>query len=344
MSEAVVPKPKSVMAPPKIAPAPTPPPKSGRMTLAHVVKGKIAKPTRVLIYGIEGVGKSSFAAAAPDPIFLGAEDGTSELDVARFAEPHNWTDAMDAIAELTTAEHAYKTLAIDTLDWLEPFCWAATCFGKKDKAGKRIEHIEDFGYGKGYNKALEHWRQLAVALERLRNARSMNIVLIAHCWIKSFKNPAGEDFDRYEMKLDKKAAGLLREWSDATLFATHETYTHESNGRVKGISTGARIVHTERTAAWDAKNRYDLPEKLPLDWEAFAEAVAAHRPADPETLKARIAELLERADDNIKPKVQLAMQNANNDAAELARIANKLAARVGDEEPQQQEQEEEAST
>lgn len=333
MSEAV-PKPpaKQAITPPKIAPAPAAPPPSGRMSLAKVVRGKLVKPPRVLIYGIEGVGKSSFAAGAPNPVFLGNEDGTSELDVARFAEPRTWNEAFEAIAELATDPHDYKTFVIDTLDWIEPICWEHVCFGKKDKAGRKIENIEGFGYGKGYTAALDHWRVLLRALERLRSERGMTNVLIAHSWIKPFKNPAGEDYDRYEMKLHAKAGGLLREWCDAVLFANHQTFTHESNGRVKGISDGARVIHTQRTAAWDAKNRYDLPPELPLDWEAFAEAAAAHRPADPATLKQRIEALLARSDNAVLvKKVKQATQQAGDDAAELARIADKLEATVGTE-------------
>jgi len=297
------------------------------MSLAKVVRGKLKKPVRVLVYGIEGVGKSTFAAGAPSPIFLGAEDGTSELDVARFPEPKTWLDALDAIEELTVGEHDYRTVVIDTLDWLEPMCWAHVCAGRKDKAGKPITEIEGFGYGKGYTAALDAWRQLTAALERMRK-RDINTVLIAHSWIKSFKNPAGEDFDRYEMKLHQKAAGLLREWSDAVLFATHETLTYEANGRVKGISSGARVLYTERCAAWDAKNRYDLPNVLPLDWTAFAEAVEAHQPATPEVLRAHIEALLGHADERLVDRVRASVVTAGDNAAELARIHNKLSATV----------------
>lgn len=300
------------------------------MSLAKVVRGKLAKPLRVLIYGIEGVGKSSFAAGAPDPIFIGAEDGTSELDVARFPEPSGFADALEAAAELTSAPHQYKTLVIDTLDWLEPMVWAHTCAVKRDKFGKPFPDIEAFGYGKGYAAALDYWRQLTAVLERMRAARDMHVVLVAHTWIKPFKNPAGEDFDRFEMKLHARAAGLMREWCDAVLFATHETHTYESGGRTKGISSGARVIHTERCAAFDAKNRYDLPDTLPLDWGSFAEAVAAHRPADPSQLTARIARMLELvpAAHPLHARVQSAMAAAAEDAAELARIANKLSTTV----------------
>lgn len=327
------------LQPPQGAPAPAASntqgrPGGGRMKLASVVKGRLAKPLRVLMYGVEGVGKSTFAGSAPAPIFVGAEDGTSELDVARFPEPSTWAEALEAIAELTNAEHEYKTLVVDTLDWLEPLCWAHVCATKKDRNGKPFKDIEDIGYGKGYAAALDEWRLFLAALDRLRAKRGVHVVLLAHSWIKGFKNPAGEDYDRYELKLHAKAAGLMREWSDAVLFAQHETYTHERDGRVKGISTGARVVFTQRTAAYDAKNRHDLPEKLPLDWEAFAEAVAAHRPASPAELKAQITELLESATDATKQRVNTALARVGDDAAQLARIANKLAAEVSIQEGQ----------
>lgn len=335
----------AVTTPTKLKP-PTLPPQAAvaqtsdrpkRMSLDAVVRGKIAKPPRVLLYGFEGIGKSTFAASAPNPIFIGAEDGTSELDVARFPQPESWEDMLEAIHELTTSPHDYKTVVIDTLDWLEPFCWERTCRGKKhEKSGKPITHIEEFGFGKGYIAALDHWRVLTARLETLRGQRRMAVVLLAHAYIKTFKNPTGEDYDRFQMKVQDKAAGHLREWCDASLFAMYETHTYESNGRTKGISTGARVVHTQRTAAWDAKNRYDLPEKLPLDWDAFAEAVAAHRPAEPATLRRRIDVLLEQtSDDGLIERVQKAVSAAGDDAATLAKIENKLAAMMSVQEDNQ---------
>lgn len=307
---------------------------SGRMTLDNVISGRVAEPMRVLIFGVEGVGKSTAAAGAPDAIFLDADRGTSRLNVRRFPRPDTWLDVMEAIGELTTAQHPYKTLVIDTLDALESLCWRHVC------AAKRVASIEDFGYGKGYSAALDTWRTLADALERLRAARAMHVVLVAHSWIKSFKNPAGDDFDRYELKLNAKASGFWREWCDAVLFATHETHTYEANGRTKGIMSGARVLHTERCAAWDAKNRYDLPAKLPLDWASFAEAVEAQSPDDPARLRARIDRMLdqlgpERAE--LFDQISLAVEQAGDNAGELARIANKVAVRVAQQDEQQTE-------
>lgn len=304
--------------------------KPGPRMLSAVTKGKIAKPIRALLYGVEGVGKSTFGANAPSPIVLGTESGTAELDVARFADPDSWADVMAAVDELRTEAHDYKTLVIDTLDWLEPLCWARVC-ERPDEKGKRRESIEDFGYGKGYTAALDEWRLLLARLEQLRAARGMNVIMLAHSWIKPFKNPEGDDFDRYELKLHAKAGGLLKEWCDAVLFAHYETLTDKDrNKRVRGISTGARLIHTTRTAAWDAKNRYDLPDTMPLDWSAFADAVVAHRPADPAAIRDSIAEMLTDANAELAAKVRAAVNKDPENAAYLARIQNKLQATIGE--------------
>jgi hypothetical protein len=297
------------------------------MKLGAITKGKLERPMRVLLFGTEGVGKSTFAANAPSPIFLAAEDGTAQLDVARFPEPGTWREVFDALDELIHGEHDFKTVVVDTLDWLEPLCWAHVV----GKAGSsKITSIEDFGFGKGYVAALDEWRLLLSRFEQLRLRRGMHVVFLAHSWIKTFKNPEDADYDRIEMKLHMKAAGLLKEWSDAVLFARYETFvdTDEKTKRSRGVSTGARVIHTQRTAAWDAKNRYDLPMTLPLDWSAFADAVKRQAPADPERLTARIEALLASADATIVARVRTALEKAQGNAAQLARIHDHLAATV----------------
>jgi len=302
-----------------------PPQRERRSMLGAVTTGRIERPIRVMMFGTEGVGKSTFAANAPAPIFLGAEDGTSELDVTRLPELRCWNDALDAVHELTTARHDYKTLVIDTLDWLEPLCWEHVC-----KEGGEAS-IEGFGYGKGYTAALDQWRVFLAALERMRNAKSMHVIALAHSWIKPFKNPEGDDFDRYELKLHAKAGGLIKEWCDAVLFARFETFTDKDGKtkRVRGVSSGARVIHTTRTAAYDAKNRYDLPDTMPLDWNAFAEAVKSAAPADAKTLLARIEKLLEAVtDEALKATVRETVSNANGNASALNKIADRLAAKI----------------
>lgn len=277
-----------------------------------------------MLYATDGLGKSTFASCAPSPIFVGAEDGTAELDVVRMPDIFSWRDIIDSVIELQTADHSYKSFVLDTADWAEPMNWLHVC------AANKWTDLDEPGYGRGPAAALAEWRILLAELDRLRERRGMHILVLAHSWIKTFKNPeSAGDFDRYELALNPKAAGLLKQWADCVLFGAYETLTHtDKNKRTRGVSTGARVLHTQRTAAWDAKNRYDLPPTLPLDWEAFAEAVAAHRPASPEQLKARIAKLLESADDTLRARAVETVERAGDDAAQLARIADRLQAAV----------------
>lgn len=312
---------------------PSAPPK--RMTLTKLVKGRLEQPRRVLLYGPEGIGKTTFGAGAPAPIFLGAEDGSGELDVVRFPKPEGWADIMEAISTLTTDEHEYQTLVVDTLDAAEPMLWDFIC--KRDSATSKtgaIKDIEDYGYGKGYQKALDEWRIFLAALERLRAARRMHVVLLAHCWIKPFKNPLGEDFDRFELKLNAKAGGLLKDWCDTVLFANYETYAHkdEKTKRVRGVSTGARIINTQRSAAWDAKNRYGLPETLPLSWSDFDAAARAGQVSDPAALREEIARKAKELGGDIEKWVSDALPKAGDDAARLAQINNRLNAKLAEKE------------
>lgn len=292
-----------------------PAPMPNKMTLDRLVVGKKQQPVRVLLYGVEGIGKSTFGASAPRPIFIGAEDGTAHLDVARFPMPETWQDVRDAIRTLTVDPHDFQTLVIDTLDHAEPLLWAHIC--KRDN----MPNVEAYGYGKGYQAALDEWRVLLADLERLRAAKKMNLIFLAHSWIKSFKNPEGDDFDRYELKLNAKASGLIKENVDAVLFANYETFASKDakTKRVKGVSTGARFIYTTRTAAYDAKNRYDLPESMPLDWTEFKQAVDSHTPASVGALLAEIQRKAEKLP-AIAEKVAEGIKRAGGDAAKLAQL------------------------
>jgi hypothetical protein len=291
------------------------------MTLSNVSRGRQPKPFRVLVYGVEGVGKTTFAAGAPDAVFLCAEEGTSHLDIARFPAPQSWADALEAIRVLTHDEHSFKTLVIDTLDWFEPLCWAHVCA----MGGKA--NIEDFGYGKGYVMALEHWRQLLARLDVLARVRGMNVVLVAHAAIKRVDDPYTGAFDRYRMKLHERAGDLMREWVDAVLFARYEVFTVEKKGKMRGVSSGARVLHTRWTAAYDAKNRFDLPETLPLDWEEFEAAARAGEPADADLLRREITELLPRLPDRAKAEKALE-EWAGDNPARLAQLLDKVRSKI----------------
>jgi len=266
-----------VQKPPLVVPA-----RVRRLTLASVKSGIVDGPIRLLIVGVDGVGKSTFAANAPAPIFIGTEDGTDHLSVARFPAPDSWQDVLDAVDELTIGEHEFQTVVLDSLDWAEPLLWAHIC------ERERVKSIEEVGggYGKGYGVAIDEWRKLIAALERMQRAKGVGVITIAHSFIKKFQNPEGNDFDRYTLKLQDKAAGLWREWSKGVYFANYETFAVADKAkRVRGVSSGARLLYTARTASYDAKDRYGLPEKLPLSFEEFDRARRVGRPSSAHAIR-----------------------------------------------------------
>ena len=319
-------------APRAMSAAGSSPPSSGRMKLDAVRRGVRPAADRVLLVGTEGVGKSTFAADAPSPIFLAAEDGIRHLDVASFPEPTSFADVMDAIRTLQTEPHEFQTLVIDTIDWVEPLVFEAVC----QQNGWTT--IEDPGYGKGFTVALVEWRKLLAALDRLRTERGMEIILLAHATIRTFSNPAGSNFDRYEMKLQRSAAALVKEWTDANLFAIHEDFIQDPKERKsKVISTGRRVMHTERTSAWDAKNRHALPPELPLAYAEYAAARAAGQPGDPVALRREADDLVARLqlDDATLAKTRTwldgqAAQGATALAKAVDRLRSKVAAKGGE--------------
>jgi hypothetical protein len=242
------------------------------MTLASVVSERKLAPLRVLIYGPDGVGKTSFAAAARDAIVLPAEDGSGFLQVARFPVAESWADVLEAISELRSTEHAHKTLVLDSVDWMEQLMVGHLC------AKHKKESLEAFGYGAGYSLVFDETRSFIAQLEKLRAEKGMAVIAIAHSMVKPFQNPEGENFDRYELKLqaakNANTAAVWREWSEFVLFANYETLTSDSKkSGAKGESSGARFAFTQRSAAYDAKSRLALPARLPLDWGSFARAV-----------------------------------------------------------------------
>lgn len=242
-----------------------------KMALSNIQTGRQVRPLRMSLFGTDGIGKTTFAASAPSPIFINAEDGQGMLDIARFPTPESWDDIHDAIEALYKGEHDYQTLVLDSTDWAETLCMDAVC------AENGVTGIEAIGYGKGYKFAREKFAKLFRALDALWSARQMNIILISHCQVKRFDDPEREPYDRYILKLDDTNAARLREWCDVNAFANYDTVIKtvgEGLSQTKrAVSYGKRLLHFERTAAFDAKNRYSLPAKLPLDWGPFWQAI-----------------------------------------------------------------------
>jgi hypothetical protein len=241
--------------------------------LATILKSTttLAAP-RILLHGVAGVGKTTFAAGAPAPVFICTEDGLGTLQATHFPLARTFDAVMEALAALYEEDHAFATVVIDSVDWLEPLIWQKAC----DENGWK--DLEQPGYGKGYVAALDLWRQYLDRLNALRDDRDMAIIQIAHTDIKRFDSPEHEPYDRYVIKLHARAAALLQEHSDVVLFANYRISTVKSdvgfNKKVtRALGSGERVLYTAERPAFLAKNRYDLPDSLPLSWEAFAEAM-----------------------------------------------------------------------
>lgn len=244
------------------------------ITLANVTRGDAIKPPRIVVYGGDGVGKTTFAAGAPAPIFIRAEDGLGILDVAAFPPATLFSEVLDAMRALASEEHTYKTLVVDSLDWLEQLIWAQVA------REKNVQHIEELGFGKGYVMADDQWQRFYLGCDVLRTRKKMQVILICHSQIKRFDAPDSEPYDRYELKLHKRAAALAMEWADVVGFAQHERVVQESevgfNKKVRrGFGTGERVLHLSETPAYDAKNRFSLPQTVPLHYPALLAALRA---------------------------------------------------------------------
>ena len=259
----------------------------------RIKKGQTVRAPRIMMIGVEGVGKSTAGASMPNPVFICGESG---LVGPQFADtpsftPENWGEILQFVDELAQDSQGFKTLVIDTLDWVEPMLYAHVCKNANHK------NIEDFGYGKGYVVAQQEARQLLARLDRL-NANGMNILLLCHSQIKTVNNPTGDNYDHFESKVNAKISGIFREWCDCVLFAQFDMYTKKDGMRAKAFGGDGRIVQTTHSAAWDAKNRYGLPEVMPLDMGSIMEAITAGQ-VDVEALKTEFAGYIK----DMKPEV-----------------------------------------
>jgi hypothetical protein len=301
--------------------ASAPPTTGGRMTLKNITRGKQDRPVKAVCYGPGGVGKTTWASRAPKPIYLPTEDGTFQLDVARFPLANHWSDIGEALYTLAHDEHDFKTLVIDTLDGLEPLCWAKVCQAN----GKNS--LSDFDFGKGHVLVTDEWRKMLVKLDGLVRTRKMNIIALAHAKMARVDDPQAGSFDRYSFRLHSRAAELWGEWADAIMFARYETTVVERKGKARAITTGSRVLHTQHSGAFEAKNRFDLPAELPLDWEEFETAMRAHAPAAAAKLRAELLELIPRLEDPEKARKALD-EWAGDDPARLAQLLDKVRGKV----------------
>jgi hypothetical protein len=296
--------------------------------LSKVSKGIIKKPHLVLIAGVDGVGKSSFAAQAPNPIFIGSEDGTNNLDVTRFPSMSKWSDVELALNELLTTDHEYKTLVVDSLDWLEPVLYQHIC----DKYNVKSIELAAGGYGKGYVESLNEWIKFNKILMRLREEKLMNIILIGHTEIVKFSDPTNQsDYDRFQLKLYKKSAALFREFVDSVLFANFETFAKKDGNKTRAYGDGVRVMFTERRPGFDAKNRFGLPFQMSLSWEEYVKGTENDRSKLPDYLRESIMELAKELNDERRAKALDATEKAGNNIVQLEAIKNRVVTLLNEE-------------
>jgi hypothetical protein len=250
-------------------------PANERLSLAALVKtGKATIPPRVMIYGPHKIGKSTFGASAPSPIFIQIEDGLNAIEATAFPQATKFSDVTDAIGVLYNEEHEFKTLVVDSVDWLESLIWKHTAtLGEKAS-------IEDFGYGKGYVEALTHWRTFLSGITALRDKKGMATILLAHAHVKRFDAPDKmQSYDRYQPKLHASASALVQEAVDVIGFANFDATVIESKvgfnqTKARAVGTGRRLLHLEERPAYLAGSRYRMPSTIDFSWEAFATAFA----------------------------------------------------------------------
>lgn len=301
--------------------------------MLNIKSGKVLRPQKVVIYGPEGIGKTTFAAGFPDPVFIDTEGSTYHMDVRRVDKPGSWTELLAIVKQFAASSGVCKTLVIDTADWAEQLCSAEIC------AKSQKQSIEDFGYGKGYTYLQEEFGKLLNALEDVVNA-GMNVVVTAHAKMRKFEQPDEMGaYDRWEMKLTKQVAPMVKEWADMVLFANYKTYVvaTDKNGQKHKAQGGKRVLHTSHHPCWDAKNRHGLPEELPLEYAQIAHCIdgqqVAAPPALPPELLAEAVPVVNEAPavkvpeapaepttGNVPAKVSALMQASNITEAEVRQV------------------------
>lgn len=239
----------------------------------NITRGKITKAVKVVVYGPEGIGKSTFASKFPNPLFIDTEGSTNHMDLARFDKPSSWTMLNQQIQYVKSNPDICDTLVIDTIDWAERLCVEDVC-ARYHKSG-----IEEFGYGNGYVYTKEEFGRFLNRLEDIIDV-GINVVLTAHAQMRKFEQPDEMGaYDRWELKLGKKTssqtAPLVKEWADMLLFANYKVFSVavDDKGKKHKAQGGKRVMYTSHHPCWDAKNRFDLPEELDFDYSLISHCI-----------------------------------------------------------------------
>ena len=264
----------------------------------EIIRGKRPGAKKVVVYGPEGIGKSTFAAQFPETVFIDTEGGTKDMDVARTPSPTSWTMLMEQVEYVRAHVDICKTLVVDTIDWAEQMCVEHIC------ARHQKDGLESFGYGTGYVYAKEEFGRFLNRLSGVVDG-GMNVVLTAHAQMRKFEQPDEMGaYDRWELKLGKKTtsqtAPLVKEWADMVLFANYKTYSVavDEKGKRRKAQGGSRVMYTAHHPCWDAKNRHGLPEEMPFDYAGIAHIIEQGKTAGGQAAPAPAPQERETKQDN----------------------------------------------
>ena len=233
----------------------------------EIIKGVIGGAQKVVVYGPEGIGKSTFAAFFPDPLFIDTEGSTKNLNVSRMPRPTSFAMVMEQIKYVKEHPTICKTLVVDTADWAEQLAMEDLC-AKYQKKG-----IEEFGYGKGYVYLTEEFARFLHSLEDLIQ-KGINVVVTAHATMRKFEQPdESGSYDRWELKLKKQTAPLLKEWADMLLFANYKTNVIKDENNKAKARGGKRVMYSTHHPCWDAKHRHGLPDEMPFEFSQIEKCI-----------------------------------------------------------------------
>jgi hypothetical protein len=293
--------------------------------LSNVTSGKQIGAQIHVIAGVNGVGKTTWAAQFPNCLIIDLENGSGHLDAQRLSAEKvpNLTVLREVLAELIDGKHDYQTITIDSVEALDVLINKAVCQEYK------VDSLEDCGYGKGYARSRELMVDMMREFLKLK-AKGITVILVAHTQVKPHTEPAtNQTYDRWIMRLNDKSAAIIRDYADNIFFATHKVYTTIEGGKTKAYGDGQRVMYTGWRAGYDAKNRLELPHELPLSYDAFVEACEAKAGDTTEAILEDIQEMAESVDEKLRATVAEQLEKYKNDRAKLKEIKNRLMKYVG---------------
>lgn len=234
-------------------------------------------PPRVVIYGIPGIGKTTFGASAPKPIFLPTEDGLDAIKADAFPLLKSWGEIEEALGVLANEEHEFETVVLDSADWAENLILNQVA--RDHGLDSYDSNAKPLAYGRGGRAAADYARRLLDGLDYLRDTKNMGVIILAHSQVKRFDDPTTDAYDRYQLDLDKNVASVMVEWADVVGFANFRVSVKEEtvgiNAKKKrGLGSGERLLFTQEKPAFKAKSRWSIPAEMPFDYGAFSAALA----------------------------------------------------------------------